>query len=87
MPSVNWRSTVSGSRLWSVWKRVLIPNRLLCEVTGCTHLWDGEERFLQAVRELLARARLSDPACPGRHTGSGLGARSYRDHLAGARGG
>jgi protein ImuB len=26
------------------------PECLLCEVTGCTHLWDGEERFLQAVR-------------------------------------
>jgi len=26
------------------------PESLLCEVTGCTHLWDGEERFLQAVR-------------------------------------
>jgi protein ImuB len=27
------------------------PESLLCEVTGCTHLWDGEERFLQAVRD------------------------------------
>jgi protein ImuB len=26
------------------------PESLLCEVTGCTHLWDGEEPFLQAVR-------------------------------------
>jgi protein ImuB len=26
------------------------PESLLCEVTGCTHLWDGEARFLQAVR-------------------------------------
>ena len=26
------------------------PESLLCEVTGCTHLWDGEEGFLQAVR-------------------------------------
>jgi protein ImuB len=25
------------------------PESLLCEVTGCTHLWDGEARFLQAV--------------------------------------
>jgi len=25
------------------------PESLLCEVTGCTHLWDGENRFLQAV--------------------------------------
>jgi protein ImuB len=25
------------------------PESLLCEVSGCTHLWDGEERFLQAV--------------------------------------
>ena len=27
MPCVNWRSIVSASRPWSVWKRVLIPNR------------------------------------------------------------
>jgi protein ImuB len=27
-----------------------LPESLLCEVTGCTHLWDGEENFLQAVR-------------------------------------
>ena len=27
-----------------------LPESLLCEVTGCTHLWDGEERFLEAVR-------------------------------------
>ena len=26
------------------------PESLLCEVTGCTHLWDGEEGFLQSVR-------------------------------------
>jgi protein ImuB len=26
------------------------PESLLSEVTGCTHLWDGEERFLQSVR-------------------------------------
>jgi len=26
------------------------PESLLCEVTGCTHLWDGEEQFLEAVR-------------------------------------
>ena len=26
------------------------PESLLCEVAGCTHLWDGEEGFLQAVR-------------------------------------
>ncbi len=25
------------------------PESLLCEVTGCTHLWDGEQPFLQAV--------------------------------------
>ncbi len=86
LPSVNWRSTFSASRLWSAWKRVAIPNRLLCDVTGCTHLWDGEEQISRGVRELLARARLSDPTCPGRHTGSGLGSRSYRDHLARARG-
>jgi protein ImuB len=27
------------------------PESLLSDVTGCTHLWDGEERFLQVVRE------------------------------------
>ena len=27
-----------------------LPESLLCEVAGCTHLWDGEERFLRAVR-------------------------------------
>ena len=27
-----------------------LPESLFCEVTGCTHLWDGEEPFLQAVR-------------------------------------
>jgi protein ImuB len=27
------------------------PDSLLCEVTGCTHLWQGEERFLHAVRD------------------------------------
>jgi protein ImuB len=27
-----------------------LPESLLCEVTGCTHLWNGEEGFLQAVR-------------------------------------
>jgi len=26
------------------------PESLLCEVTGCTHLWNGEEPFLQAAR-------------------------------------
>ncbi len=26
------------------------PESLFCEVTGCTHLWHGEEKFLQAVR-------------------------------------
>ncbi len=26
------------------------PESLLCEVFGCTHLWDGEKPFLQAVR-------------------------------------
>ena len=27
------------------------PESLLCDVTGCTHLWNGEDRFLQAVRD------------------------------------
>jgi protein ImuB len=27
------------------------PESLLCDVTGCTHLWNGEDQFLQAVRE------------------------------------
>jgi protein ImuB len=26
------------------------PESLLCDVSGCTHLWDGEKPFLQAVR-------------------------------------
>ena len=26
------------------------PESLLCEVTGCTHLWHGEDQFLRAVR-------------------------------------
>ena len=26
------------------------PESLLCEVSGCTHLWDGEKLFLEAVR-------------------------------------
>jgi protein ImuB len=26
------------------------PESLLCEVSGCTHLWNGEARFLEAVR-------------------------------------
>ncbi|HEX4149742.1 MAG TPA: DNA polymerase Y family protein, partial [Pirellulales bacterium] len=26
------------------------PECLLCEVAGCTHLWNGEEKFLEAVR-------------------------------------
>jgi protein ImuB len=26
------------------------PESLFCDVTGCTHLWDGEGLFLQAVR-------------------------------------
>ncbi len=26
------------------------PESLLCDVTGCTHLWNGEAQFLQAVR-------------------------------------
>jgi protein ImuB len=26
------------------------PESLFCEVTGCTHLWGGEEQFLRAVR-------------------------------------
>jgi len=29
------------------------PESLLCEVSGCTHLWNGEERFLEAVRSYL----------------------------------
>jgi protein ImuB len=31
------------------------PECLLCEATGCTHLWDGEERFLEAVRDYWRR--------------------------------
>jgi protein ImuB len=31
------------------------PESLLCDVTGCTHLWDGEERFLEAVRRYWLR--------------------------------
>jgi protein ImuB len=27
------------------------PESLLSDVTGCTHLWNGEERFLQSVRD------------------------------------
>jgi protein ImuB len=27
------------------------PESLLCDLTGCTHLWDGEERLPQAVRD------------------------------------
>jgi protein ImuB len=27
-----------------------VPDSLFCEVTGCTHLWNGEEPFLRAVR-------------------------------------
>jgi protein ImuB len=27
-----------------------LPECLLCEATGCTHLWGGEERFLEAIR-------------------------------------
>ncbi len=27
------------------------PESLLFDVTGCTHLWDGEDRFIQAVQE------------------------------------
>jgi protein ImuB len=27
------------------------PESLLSDTTGCTHLWDGEERFLRAVRD------------------------------------
>jgi protein ImuB len=27
------------------------PESLLCDVTGCTHLWNGEECFLEAVRD------------------------------------
>ncbi len=30
------------------------PESLLCDVTGCTHLWGGEERFLWAVRDYWA---------------------------------
>ena len=62
------------------------PESLLCEVTGCTHLWDGEERFLEAVRSYWRERGYHDPACAGLHDGSGLGTRSYRDHVAGARG-
>ena len=54
------------------------PESLLCDVNGCTHLWDGEDRFLQDVRRLLARARLSRPACAGLLGGCRLGARSHR---------
>ncbi len=27
------------------------PESLLLDVTGCTHLWDGEDRFIRAVRD------------------------------------
>jgi protein ImuB len=30
------------------------PESLLGDVTGCTHLWNGEERFVRAVREYWA---------------------------------
>ncbi len=29
----------------------LSPESLLFDVSGCTHLWDGDERFLRAVRD------------------------------------
>jgi protein ImuB len=32
-------------------EEAVAPESLLGDVTGCTHLWDGEERFLQAVRD------------------------------------
>ncbi len=41
------------------------PESLLTDVTGCTHLWDGEERFLRAVldywsgRDYLIRLALA----------------------------
>jgi protein ImuB len=30
------------------------PEALFCEVTGCTHLWQGEERFLEDVRSYFS---------------------------------
>lgn len=32
-------------------EEAISPESLLSDVTGCTHLWDGEDRFVQAVRE------------------------------------
>ena len=43
------------------------PESLLCDVTGCTHLWDGEKPISRGRSQLLARARLSHPARTGRH--------------------
>ena len=53
------------------------PECLLCEVAGCTHLWNGEEKISRCRAQLLARARLPRPACAGRHAGNGLGPRPY----------
>ena len=48
-PLVSLQSNFSASPPWWAWKKPLSPSALLCEVAGCTHLWDGEEGFVQAV--------------------------------------
>ena len=59
-PLLDWRSNVSASPLWSGWKRVLcIPSALLSEVTGCTHLWDGEEPISRGVAATGAAEAIS----------------------------
>ena len=87
MPSVNWRSTVSASRLWSVWKRVLIPNR--CSATSPAARISGMERndFSRPFASYWRGRGYHIQLALAGIIGSGLGARSYRDHLAGAGGG
>ena len=62
------------------------PESLLCDVTGCTHLWDGEERFLQAVRGYWRERGYQIQLALAGTIGSGLGARSHHDRLAGPAG-
>ena len=62
------------------------PESLLCEVSGCTHLWHGEKPFLQAVRGYWRERGYQVQLALAGTLGAAWALRSYRNFFAGARG-
>ena len=43
------------------------PDGLLLDVTGCSHLWGGDQSYLTAIVKKLNARRLSCSGCNGRY--------------------